>query len=373
MSDFVEATKRVNEELACQGCGAMLKFKPGTLNLTCEYCGAANEIAPVEEAGKVQELNLADFLAKNFEREETFTAASVKCESCGATSTLDPAVSSDKCPFCAMPLVVKSGTTSTLHKPHYVLPFGIDHDNAKKNFAHWIKRLWFAPNDLKHYADRAERLNGMYLPFWTFDCTTDSNYSGQRGEDYHVTERYTAHENGKSVTRTRQVRKTRWYPAHGKVSNAFDDVLIEATTSLNKNKLRSLEPWDLKNLMPYNDKYLSGFRTETYTTDVKAGFEEGKERMELVIRDTIRKDIGGDRQLIHSISTAYHNPTFKHVLLPVYLSAFRYKDKAYQFLVNARTGEVQGDRPYSTVKITLAVLAGLIVAFVIWWFTKDQN
>ncbi|WP_323221566.1 hypothetical protein [Spirulina sp. 06S082] len=31
-------------------------------------------------------------------------------------------------------------------------------------------------------------------------------------------------------------------------------------------------------------------------------------------------------------------------------------------MVNARTGEVQGDRPYSWLKITLAAIAFLIVA-----------
>jgi len=366
MSDFSEATKAINNELACNGCGAILKFKPGTRHLACEYCGAQNEIAKPEDSGNVAELSLDDFLEKNFQQDDKVQVTLVKCGSCGASSTLAAGISSDKCPFCASIIVVKDGTTATLHKPQYVLPFGIDAHKATDNFRTWLKSLWFAPSDLKHFADSANRLTGMYLPFWTFDCRTDSDYTGQRGENYMVSESYTAVENGKNVTRTRQVTKTRWYPASGKVNNTFDDLIIEATRSLRKDKLRALEPWDLKNLVTYNDKYLSGFRTETYAVDVKSGYVEAKQRMEPAIQSTIRQDIGGDQQMIHFVQTTYHDPTFKHILLPVWLSAYRYNNKVFQFIINARTGEVQGERPYSSAKIALAVIAGIIIAIVLY-------
>jgi hypothetical protein len=38
-----------------------------------------------------------------------------------------------------------------------------------------------------------------------------------------------------------------------------------------------------------------------------------------------------------------------------------YEQKTYRFLINARTGKVQGERPYSKIKIALAIAAGLIV------------
>jgi Zn finger protein HypA/HybF involved in hydrogenase expression len=372
MADFKEATKTINAELACISCGAILKFKPGTHHLVCDYCGAQNEIADPAESGNIQEINLEEFLERNFNLEDKIEVATVKCNSCGATTTLAPTISSDKCPFCAATLVVQTGSTASVHKPHCVLPFGLDEKKALENFRQWLNSLWFAPSELKHYGDRANKLSGMYLPFWTFDCSTTSNYTGQRGEDYYTTESYTAVENGKNVTRTRQVKRTRWYPAAGVVSNSFDDILIEATRSLPKNKLRALEPWDLKNLVSYNDKYLSGFRTETYTVELKNGYHEAQQRMEPEIHHTICNYIGGDQQRINHVSTTYHNPTFKHILLPVYLSAYRYKNTVYQFLVNARTGEVQGQRPYSAGKIALAILAGIIVILLIIFFAGGK-
>lgn len=359
MASFTEKTQSINTELACKDCGALLKFQPGTNHLTCEYCGAKNEIAQPAAKGEIKETSLEDFLARETENDAQIEVTSVKCDGCHAINTFDPKTVSDKCAFCGSPLVIKTASTSKMHRPEYVLPFAIDLQKALQGFKNWLSGLWFAPNDLKHYADTPKNMNGVYLPFWTFDCTTDSDYTGQRGEDYYVTENYTTQENGQPVTKQRQVTKTRWYSAAGNVHNVFDDVLIEASASLPKEKLRSLEPWDLKNLTHYDDKYLSGFRTETFAVGVKEGYQQAKQRMEPVIEGSIRSDIGGDRQMIHSVNTTYHDPSFKHVLLPVWVSAYRYNGKVYQFIINARTGEVQGQRPYSTVKIVLAVLGGI--------------
>ena len=79
----------------------------------------------------------------------------------------------------------------------------------------------------------------------------------------------------------------------------------------------------------------------------------------------MRSRIGGDEQRIDSINSRYDAISFKHLLLPVWLLAYRYHDKVYQVVVNASTGEVQGERPYSWIKITLFVLGIAAVAGVI--------
>jgi hypothetical protein len=141
---------------------------------------------------------------------------------------------------------------------------------------------------------------------------------------------------------------------------------------LPEEKSQELEPWDLKACSPYDDSYLAGFSAESYTIDLGQGFEIARGIMEEAIRQTVRRDIGGDEQRITSMDTRYSDLTFKHILLPVWISAYRYAEKTYRFLVNARTGEVQGERPYSAVKIALAVIAGLIVAAVIAYFASRR-
>jgi hypothetical protein len=54
--------------------------------------------------------------------------------------------------------------------------------------------------------------------------------------------------------------------------------------------------------------------------------------------------------------------TFKHILLPVWMAAYKFQDRSFRFVVNGQTGKVQGERPWSKWKIALAVLAALIVA-----------
>ena len=70
-----------------------------------------------------------------------------------------------------------------------------------------------------------------------------------------------------------------------------------------------------------------------------------------------RSDIGGDTQRIFDRRTDYRGLTFKNILLPIWVSSYRDKAKVFRFVVNARTGE----RPWSTWKITGAVIADIIV------------
>ena len=44
----------------------------------------------------------------------------------------------------------------------------------------------------------------------------------------------------------------------------FDDVLIGASLSLPRQILDRLQPWDLHNLVPYDENYISGFQSELY-------------------------------------------------------------------------------------------------------------
>ena len=228
-------------------------------------------------------------------------------------------------------------------------------------YSNWLKELWFAPSDLLQLATQEGKLIGMYIPYWTYDANTSTSYTGERGEEHTETEEYETTENGETITRTRTVTRTVWYPVSGNVSNVFDDTLVNASRSLPKTNSDKLEPWDLKNLVPFNPSFLSGYKTESYQIELKEGFEIAKSRMEDVIRENISLDIGGVQQRILFMNTTYNHITFKHILLPLWISAYRYQSKTYRFMINGRTGEVQGERPYSWVKITLTVLAALAV------------
>ncbi len=351
----------------CTSCGAKLEFSPGAA-LKCPYCGNENQIP--QSAEEIKELDLHAYMAQATEGVETVEEQTVKCTACGAESTLDPNITMSHCPFCGTQLMAEAKTTRLL-KPASLLPFKVDKKEAMEKFRDWLKGLWFAPNKLKRYARAEGGLKGMYIPYWTYDTNTFSHYTGERGDDYQETETYTEKdEKGNMVTKTRVVTKTRWTRVSGIVFNDFDDVLVLASESLPRSQTEQLEPWDTENLVAYQDDYLSGFQAEAYQIDLENGFERAKEIMAGEIAVTIRSDIGGDHQRIHDVKTQYNNITFKHILLPIWINAYRFQNKTYRFVVNARTGEVQGERPWSVIKIALAIAAALAVGGGIYYLTK---
>ncbi len=364
----MDTSPKLNDSLSCKNCGGVLKFAPGTTSIVCPYCATANEIASQQKDYQAEEIDYLQFLEKGLQKEQKQVVTTVKCGGCGADSTLKPNVTSDNCAFCGTSLVISSGSTSTILKPKSLLPFKVQQKEGIELFNDWLGGLWFAPNDISQTRP-AERLKGMYIPYWTFDSFTYTDYRGERGDDYTVSENYTNSE-GQSETRT--VTKTRWYSVSGHVEDDFDDVLVPATESLPKELITSLEPWDLENIQPYDDQYLSGFQTENYHVELKAGFEIGKEIMKDKIEDHVRNHIGGDHQRVNHTDTKFTEITFKHILLPLWICSYRYNDKIFRFLINARTGEVQGERPYSWIKITLAVIAVLAVVFAIFYFSRHR-
>jgi len=351
----------VQKEFLCKNCGAKLVFLPGTKSLNCEYCGAQNEIAVADE--EIKELDLNHYVDNFTESAATIQVLTVKCTSCSAQTTFDSNVVSNFCAFCGSPIVVKDATTNTIFKPKGILPFSVDKKSAEKAYLTWLDKIWWAPFGFKKQVQMNEKLSGVYIPYWTYDSDTSTDYTGERGDDYTVMESYTTTENGKTVTRTRPVTHTRWTYTSGNVAHFFDDVLVIASNSLPRNKTENLEPWDLTNLVPFDEAFISGFRTECYQVDLKNGLQYAKGRMDAHIRTLINADIGGDHQRISSVDTSFSNMTFKHLLLPIWISAYKYNQKSFRYLVNGRTGEVQGEYPVSVLKIILAVVAAGALVF----------
>ena len=124
-------------------------------------------------------------------------------------------------------------------------------------------------------------------------------------------------------------------------------------------------------LVPYSPEFLAGFQSEGYTVSLSDGHGEARDRMSNVIVQDVRRDIGGEEQRVHDVDTDWQDETFKHILLPVWMAAYKYGGKSYQFMVNGQTGEVRGERPWSVWKITFAVLAVLILAGVAFYLNES--
>ncbi|AIY12432.1 MULTISPECIES: hypothetical protein [Cellulophaga] len=361
----MEETFLSEHKKSCASCGAELKFKPGSDQLKCEYCGYEEFIEQAKSS--FEELELQHYLKVVGDNAYTETIELLHCKNCGANQHVEENYKSLDCVYCGDPLIREDVVKEGWILPGALVPFQIDAKKAKATFKAWVSGLWFAPNKLKKAALDAEGLHGLYVPHWTFDANLYATYQGQRGDYYYETQRYKT----KSGTQTRQVRKTRWSSASGSVNGFVDDILINASQKKRRDIPAKIAHWNLKELVGFNSKYLSGFVTEKYTISLKEGHHQSFQEAKNIAYSWIRGDIGGDTQRVDHADIKLSDETFKHILVPVYISSYSYNGKEYQFYVNGQTGAISGVRPYSFWKIFFLVLFIIIIIAVIAIFTQS--
>ena len=355
----------------CPACGARLDFDPSSRGLKCPYCGFEQRIDR-GDPDDVAEKDYSDYLDREESRGRAIPGRSseTRCPGCGANVLLEDNVATDRCPFCATHLEAKAEAAHAMIPPESLLPFAVDLRDAREAFTAWLGSLWFAPNELKRLAALGQ-LTGVYIPYWTYDANTVTFYDGERGEDYTTIEWYTDSQ-GKRQSRT--VVRTNWYPVSGEVRHFFDDVLVCGSHSLPADLIDRAADWNLSKLEPFAPDFLSGFRTERYSVNLREGYKVAKELMEPTIYRLVCQDIGGDRQRVHGKRTRYSGVTFKPLLLPLWVAVYRYREKTYQILVNGRTGRVAGYRPWSVWKIAfLVTLIALLAAVIILLIVRFGN
>jgi len=345
------------ERFCCPSCGGNMVFDPKKQKLVCPYCAKENEVNFEKENIKEYDFYSAEHTSnKDWGNEKRI----IKCESCGAETVLDENSTAQFCAFCGSSHIIKTEESAGI-VPESLIPFKISKDKAGELFLNWIKKLFFAPRALKS-SFNMERMKGVYIPFWTYDCDTFSNYTAERGTYYYVTETEWVEENGERKQVTKQVRKTSWSHVNGNYSKFFNDILINASQQINKHIITKIEPFNLAELVQYKPEFLSGFLAERYSIDLKTGWNLAEETTKSNLRFEIEHQIGGDEVRSLNISTSYDHIKFKHILLPIWISAYIYKNKVYRFMINGQTGEVDGESPVSIIKVMLLIL--IIVALI---------
>ena len=378
----------------CRSCGAKLSFAPGTETLKCPYCGTENDIPTSDDT--VVELSLEDWLMQLESVQETKQQEQIKCQNCGGEQTLPANLFASACTFCGSPITSKS-YAQRLIKPKSLVPFKVTKLQAQEKWRAWIRGLWLAPSALKNFAQGDGGIKGIYIPYWTFDAKTYTNYAGQRGDDFTENDQ-TTNDKGERVTESRT--RTDWTNVSGNVSFFHDDVLVPASNSFvaasgkgaansadiaqAQQALRSIggtalgsavgalsnklaggfRTWNTKELVPYQEEYIAGFQAEAYQVGLKEAFVVGKRQIDNRVDELVCADIGGDHQRITSINTQYSHLTFKHILMPMWVSAYLFSGKTYRFLVNGQSGEVVGESPKSGWKIFFLVCGILLALFV---------
>lgn len=346
------------QTFVCANCNGIIKWDIGSETFKCSACRAETKLENLSES--VQEYDFSQY----GERENSTVAfdgvAVVHCQNCGCKITFEEHQVATVCPMCSSTQVAAVKQAAGI-PPEGIIPFKLDKNEAGVRFEAWVKSRWFAPNDFKKKCVGGS-LQGMYLPFWTFDAGAVSHYSGRGGHHRTVTD-----SDGKSRT------VTDWHSVSGVVSASFDDLQVCATEK--GEAIEGILPYNtVENIRPYDPSYLSGYHAEIYSIKANQAFESAKEMMEEELTSLAEEDIlqRYDEADVDSLRTKYSNVTYKHVLLPVWASAFGYQGETFNYFINGETGEVDGERPYSVPKIVAAVIAGIIVIGTLIYFFSTK-
>jgi predicted RNA-binding Zn-ribbon protein involved in translation (DUF1610 family) len=354
----------MHKQFECKNCGAYLEFDPKTQTLKCDFCGST-EIIEIEHKAILEH----DFFAAPTSLGWDTRVHTIKCNSCGATISQAKKVAGD-CAFCGSPYVKVQPQHKNIIRPETLVTFKIDEKTAKQTFHDWIGKGFFRPSALKKMG-KLEHLKGVYVPFWTYDSTTYSSWTAESGYHYYETESYSTYEDGEFVTKERRVQKTRWESSSGARSDFYNDVLIVASKGLDYHLVFKIYPFYLSQLIPYKSEYISGWLAEEYAIDVRGGWTIAQDNIQADERRKCAADVPGDTHRFLRVNTTFNNVTYKHVLLPIWVASYNYKNKTYHFLINGQTGELQGYAPISWLKVAavagaiIGAIAGILYFFVI--------
>lgn len=352
-----EVKNKEEVERKCPSCGGVMVFDPKSGGLKCPYCDYEQAIEH-DESFEARELDLAD--AKDTMVTDWGVKTKViKCSSCGAETVYDANTIAGECPYCGSKQVMEAGE-SKIMAPGALIPFKITAAEAKEKFKSWIGGKFFCPADAKRKA-HADEMNGLYVPYWTYDADTTSRYSGEYGVD-----RKERDKDGNEET------VTDWFQTSGNIRHFFDDELVPATSKQSKGLLNGIEPFKTKEVVEYKSEYLAGFAAERYTVELQDGWKSAQDSMKRQITQLATEDIRkrhseADHTRNVTVNPRYSNVTYKYILAPVWISSFRYQNKVYNFMVNAQTGKISGSTPVSklkvflTIAITVAVIALIVM------------
>ena len=353
MSEYVDTMiSELTEEITnkkCPNCGATVTFDPATGMMHCDYCGYSRELPKPEEGAEICEMDFESALhTESYEWGQQ--KKTVQCKQCGAVSIYDVLETAAVCPFCGSTSVMPAANNNTL-APNAACPFSITKEKAGESFTRWLKRKWFAPRKAKKNA-APEAFQGVYLPYWTYDAQTTSSFTARAGYNKTVKDK-----DGHSRT------ETTWRRVEGVYQKFFDDVTVMASKRQEDSGVKKCEPFDFSKMVPYSPQVVAGFIAERYSIGLKDGWERAQKtiqsRLHTDISDYVRRQWHADRTDSVRFSTLYNNITYKYLLVPVWISSFKYKDKIYQFAVNGQTGKVGGKAPVSAWRVILAILIGI--------------
>lgn len=290
-----------------------------------------------------------------------------RCNNCGSEVATDPDQRSYICPFCDSTYVVEfSPQENPRQRPEFVIGFAVTPEQAQEKFHAWLRdNSWFRPGDLVAKA-AADKMRGVYLPFWSFAMLAQSRWQASIGEHWYRTETYTETDSkGNTVTKTRQVQETEWWPLAGNHHRYYSGFLVSGSKGLPQSQAERIKPFQLPALKRYEPYFLAGWYNEEYSIDRAQAQAACQQYFQQQEERNISGFLPGDTHRSLQVETGFSQISSDLCLLPVYVLSYRYQDKLYRFLVNGQTGKIAGDKPWSWQRIGGTIGAVLLLILLI--------
>ena len=317
----------------CPNCGSPLLYSAEQGRFTCEYCGGDFSFEQVKNAdvNADTEFDWGDY-KENVSQETLEGTVSYICKSCGAEVVADAVTAASFCPYCGNVIVMEQNVSGFI-KPNGIIPFRIDKKKLQEIVENYCRGKKLLP---KNYlsAQKIEKIQGLYLPFWLYDCHAD----GDMGFDATRIQTW-------SDARYNYTRTTHYYvTCEGDMD--FRKVPVDGSHRMDDALMDSVEPYDFSDIQEFAKGYLSGFVAERFDEDADLCLNRASARVKSSVADTFHSAVTGYATLTSSRShITLQDTNVSYVLLPVYLITAQYEGQTYTYAVNGQTGKIVGDLP----------------------------
>ncbi len=273
------------------------------------------------------------------------TTHNFECSGCGASMSFDATAGSLRCPFCASVDMVQKKDAKVL-APNKVVPFSASTEEAVAAMRQWLGRGFFRPSNLSHQAS-VVALTPVYVPYWVFEAETHTYWTAD-------------------TSRTPVGARGDWYPLAGEHRGQYANLLIGASGALSPGETSALCPFNLSEGVAPGEVDLQNVTTEQFSVPRKYARPLARRGLEGIETKAVTEAyVPGRARNVH-VNVRIDAMSSEPVLLPVYIMAYRFKDRTYRFLVNGQTGRATGQAPVSWLKILLlAAVIFLILLFLL--------
>jgi hypothetical protein len=98
-------------------------------------------------------------------------------------------------------------------------------------------------------------------------------------------------------------------------------------------------------------------QARAYDLPLEAAWEQAREQMREQTRQACRSQASTSQIRNFSMNLDFSQESWRYILLPVYVAAYRFQSQNYQVMVNGQTGSVSGQRPVDWTKVWLVIAA----------------